>query len=92
MIGCEKDFDIVGYGVGMCGECLLESEYVFIFFNEIESWDLFLNDSPRKRSYIEYCTLTTGCSQPVMRYAKSSLVESSPGVLMRDMTEKCTKN
>ena len=39
MIGCDKDVDFVGYGVGMCGECLLESEHVFIFFNEIESWD-----------------------------------------------------
>ena len=32
--------------------CLLESEDVFIFFNEIKSWDLFLNDSIRKRSCI----------------------------------------
>ena len=54
MIGCDKYFDFVGYGGrnegGVC--CLLESEDVFIFFYEIESWDLFLNDSPRKRSCI----------------------------------------
>ena len=35
-----------------------------------------------------YCTLTIGCSRPVMRYAKSSQAESSQAGVMRDMTGK----